>query len=273
MKGLFVRRALAPRPITLSEHWVAALWQLSVILCLDQVYEVGRVLIPHRPDRAMHNAARIIHWEHRLRIYREPSIQHYWLNLHAVGWLQIPPRLIVNMLNLYYLYGHFLGTAVFLIWLYLFRRSAFIFVRDVMFASTAMALVVYIVFPTAPPRLIPGQGFKDILAIWLKSHVQGVQGAFNPYAAMPSLHFVWALIVGVALAVVGRHLVLRVLGPIYTALMLATIVISANHFILDAVGSVVVVAVATTAVWLVDSLTSGRLRAEQPKRLRLPSPL
>ncbi|GAC1431667.1 MAG: hypothetical protein NVSMB65_05170 [Chloroflexota bacterium] len=252
---------------------MAALWQLSVILCLDQVYEVGRALIPRHPDRAMHNAARVIHWESRLKIFHESSIQHFWLSPHSVGWLQIPPRLIINAVNLYYLYGHFLGTAVFLTWLYLFRRTAFVFVRDVLFASTGMALIIYILFPLAPPRLVPRQGFTDVLAVWLKSHVQGVQAAFNPYAAMPSLHFVWALIVGATLAIVGRHIVLRVLGPVYTALMLATIVISANHFILDAVGSVVVVAVATTGVWLVTSLASGRLQPDQPWRARLPSPL
>jgi hypothetical protein len=242
-----------------TDRWRAVLWHLSVILCLDQVYEVGRGLIPQHPDRALRNAARIIHWEQSHHIFREPSIQHFWLGHGlSLGWLQIQQSEVVRFVNMYYLYAHFLGTAAFLIWLYFCRRSAFRFVRDVIFTSTGLALIIYIIYPTAPPRLVHHYGFVDTLTMWLNTH-QSVVGAYNPYAAMPSLHFVWAFIVGATLATVGRSLLLRVIGPLYTLLMLATIVISANHYILDAVGSVVVVLVATAGVWLADGLASGRL--------------
>jgi hypothetical protein len=265
------------------DRWLAILWQLSLILFLDQLYEVGRSLIPSHPERAMGNAVRIIRWEEGHKLFREPSIQHFWLSDHTLGWFQLSPRVVIDVLNFYYLYGHFLGTAVFLIWLYFRRQSAFRFVRDLIFVSTGIAFVIYIVFPTAPPRLVPAHTlfllagirfqFVDTLGPWVNSHGQAMQDAYNPYAAMPSLHFVWALIVGSTLAVAGRRPLLRLLGPLYTTLMLATIVISANHFILDAVGSVIVVAIAATGLWLVEGVASGRLHFNPATDLSLPSPL
>ncbi len=279
---LSIRQVFARTPVTLWDTWLAILWQASFILCLDQLYEVGRGLIPSRPHKAMDNALRIIHWENSHQIFREPSIQRYWLgNPHFLGWWQIPRGWIIDGLNMYYLYAHFLGTALFLIWLYFRRRTAFRFVRDIIFTSTAISFIIFIVFPTAPPRLVPHQllvgvpdrfRFVDTLTLWLDPRLQKMQVGYNPYAAMPSLHFVWALIVGITLFLVGRNLAVRLLGPLYVAMMLATILISANHYILDAVGSVVVVAVATTLVWLVDSVASGRLRLGSAWSPRQPFP-
>ncbi len=262
-------------------RWLAILWQMSVILFLDQIYEIGRGLIPADPQRALTNAADIIHWENTYHIFMEPSIQHFWLGqAHSVAWFQITPHALIDFLNLFYLYAHFLGTSIFLIWLYLRRRDAFGFVRDVLFTTTAIALVIYIVFPTAPPRLVPARlmvgvpyRFQDILALWLNPHEQGISSAYNPYAAMPSLHFAWALVVGVTLAVVGRRLALRVLGPMYVCVMLATIVITANHFILDAVGSVIVVSAATALVWLMQGFARGRNPLGQNLLARMTSAL
>ena len=95
-----------------------------------------------------------------------------------------------------------------------------------------------------------GYHVVDTLATMLTD--QGRQGQFgyNPYAAMPSLHFAWALIVGGTLLRVGRRRLLRVAGLLYPIVMLVTILVSGNHLLLDAAGSLVVVTSATGATAL-----------------------
>ena len=89
-----------------------------------------------------------------------------------------------------------------LLWIYLFRNDAFITVRNWIFATNLLALVGYVLMPTAPPRMFPEQGFVDTLAqSSAVNHGSGlVELASNPYAAMPSVHSADALIIGFAMA-------------------------------------------------------------------------
>ncbi len=120
----------------------------------------------------------------------------------------------------------------------------------------------YVLFPAAPPRLA-GQGFSDTVTtstgLNLSSDVLGA--LYNPFAAVPSLHFGYALIVGVAIAAIARNRVVRVLGALYPVLMLLIIVATGNHFVFDAaLGAVVVV-----AGWLV---ALALVRAPEPRPRR-----
>ena len=135
------------------------------------------------------------------------------------------------------------GTAVALVWIHRKHPDRFPLVRTTFVAATALALVGYVLFPAAPPRLA-GQGFSDTVTtstgLNLSSDVLGA--LYNPFAAVPSLHFGYALIVGVAMAVIASHRVVRVIGALYPALMLLVIVATGNHFFLDAaLGGVAVV--------------------------------
>ena len=133
-------------------------------------------------------------------------------------------------------------------------------VRTTLVTATALALVGYVLYPAAPPRLA-GLGFSDTVTthagINLSSDVLGT--LYNPFAAVPSLHFGYALIVGVALATLAKRRVVRVAGALYPLAMLLVIVGTGNHFVFDAaLGAVVVL-----AGWLV-----ARLLVETPEPAR-----
>ena len=130
--------------------------------------------------------------------------------------------------------------------------------RTTLVVATALALVGYLTYPAAPPRLA-GLGFTDTVTksagVNLSSDLLGA--LYNPLAAVPSLHFGYSLLVGVGLAVLARRRWVKVAGALYPAAMLYIIVATGNHFFVDAVlGGAVVV-----AGWFVArSLT----RAEEP---------
>ena len=173
---------------------------------------------------------------------------------------------MASLLGLLYVVLHFAGTAAVLTWVHRRRPHAFPFLRTTLIVSTALALVGYVLYPAAPPRLA-GLGFADTVTthtgLNLSSDLLG--SLYNPIAAVPSLHFGYSLIVGVALAQLASYRWLRIVGAAYPAAMLLIIVATGNHFIFDAAAGAVVVAVG----WLVAS----RLAAPAlPAPVRLPAP-
>jgi hypothetical protein len=135
------------------------------------------------------------------------------------------------------------GTAVALVWVHRRHPDRFPIVRTTFIAATALALVGYVFFPAAPPRLA-ALGFSDTVThstgLDLSSDLLGA--LYNPFAAVPSLHFGYALIVGVALAVLAEGRMWRIAGVLYPATMLLIIVATGNHFFVDAMlGGLVVV--------------------------------
>jgi hypothetical protein len=242
----------APSPLLLR------LWglvrQLAIILGLEKVYELSRGIVPQQNVLALDHGLQVVGIEKSLHIFDEWHLQRFILGHRQwiIGPFILDKNVTVSLINHFYLYSHFVGTLVFLIWLYLFRRHYFPFVRDLIFVTTGMALIIYILFPMMPPRLMGAHmdvpyhyHFQDTIAQVLNYKLQQAQIGYNPYAAMPSLHFAWALILGTTLVLIGRHLLLRAIGALYPFMMLATIVVSGNHLFLDAVGSVVVVLLAT----------------------------
>ena len=241
----------APRPPLLRVLGLCK--QLFIIVGLEKIYEVSRGIVPRQHDVAMQNGLEVVNLEKNLHIFDEWHLQRFVLTPKQwyLGPVTLDRDVIVTVVNHFYLYSHFVGTLLFLMWLYLFRRRHFPFVRDLLIITSALAMVSYILFPMMPPRLMgwhmhvpQGYQFKDTIAQVLNYKLQQHQLTYNPYAAMPSLHFAWALILGVTLVLLGRGWPLRAVGVLYPCMMLATILISGNHLLLDAVGSVVVVAVA-----------------------------
>lgn len=267
----------APPQALISRVWGLAV-QLVIVLGLEKVYEASRGIIPRQDAVALQNGLAVVGIEKSLHIFDEWRVQRAVLG-HAAwsfGPLTLDEHAIVTLINHFYLYSHFVGTLVFLIGLYLFRRDSFPFVRDIIFITTGLALVIYIAFPMMPPRLMGRHmglphhyHFQDTLAPILNYKLQQAQIGYNPYAAMPSLHFAWALILGASLAVLGRFLVLRIIGLLYPFMMLATILISGNHLLLDAAGSVIVVCIATAAAMALHSGQSKRAVRDVLSRVRL----
>jgi membrane-associated phospholipid phosphatase len=222
-------------------------------MTLYEIYEFTRGLIPHNGPLAVQHAHAIWDWEVQHGLFVEPAWQEFWLrNGHVLGWLRITPDDVSEFLNTGYLYVHFAGTVAFLFWVFFFRRNLFAFVRNMFFVVTGISLFMYMAYPLAPPRLATNllydnrhYTFIDTIQKVLGpvSKAQTSEIGYNPYAAMPSLHFAWALIIGCTLFFGIRNWALRILGLCYPFWMLAIVVISGNHFFADAIGSTIVVAV------------------------------
>jgi hypothetical protein len=169
-------------------------------------------------------------------------------------------HLLPAVLGLLYMLLHFVGTTATLVWVYRWHRERFAIVRTTLVTSTAFALVGYIVFPAAPPRLAD-LGFSDTVSsstgLNLSSDLLGA--LYNPFAAVPSLHFGYALIVGVAISAFATRRWVRVAGALYPVVMLLVIVATGNHFFIDAAaGGLVVVLGWITARSLVAAASSSR---------------
>ena len=142
---------------------------------------------------------------------------------------------VTTVANWVYIWGHWPVIAVTLLWLALRDRTVFLRLRNAMVASGLMGLCVYTTYPVAPPRLA-GLGFVDTITEQSRSYRVLQPPAFvNQYAAMPSLHVGWDLLVGMALVAAAGSLALRTVGRVMPVLMAAATVVTANHYVLDVV--------------------------------------
>jgi hypothetical protein len=174
----------------------------------------------------------IVGLERHLHIFGEQALQNA---AHAVPALP-------SLLGAAYVVLHFVGTTAFIVWMYRRHRDHFAFVRNTLIAATAIGLTIYVLYPAAPPRLA-GLGFVDTVTngahLNLSSNLLG--SVYNPYAAVPSLHFGYALIVGVGIATYARRRAVRITGALYPGVMLIVIVATGNHFFFDAAAGAAVV--------------------------------
>jgi hypothetical protein len=250
-------------------RWLPLIINIVITMTLYEIYEFTRGLIPRNGPLALQHAHAVWDWEVQHGIFVEPAWQQYWLGgSQFLRWLHISPNAVSDFLNTGYLYVHFLGTIAFLFWLFFFRRPLFAFVRNLFFVTTGTALLIYIAYPLAPPRLATNLFYDNRHYAFIDT-VQKVLGpvsnasemGYNPYAAMPSLHFGWALIIGVTLFFTLRPVTLRVLALCYPVFMLCVIVVSGNHFFVDAIGSTLVVAFSYVVVLVWSALQDRGAKA------------
>jgi membrane-associated phospholipid phosphatase len=193
------------------------------------LYRLTRGLVNHPEEAtaAFQNARDLIGIERTLNVFVEPSLQTFiagqqWV-LDSSSWMYINAQTSITI-----------GA---LAWLYLFRNESFYFVRNTFLVAFGIALVGYTIFPTAPPRFFPEWGFFDAVSDFTGVSQDSVTigKLFNPYAAVPSMHVAFALMISVPLARLVRWRTLKVLWTLYPLLVVFVIVVTANHFIADAV--------------------------------------
>ena len=228
-----MKHPAAPLRTVLGRPYRGAV-EIAALFALYAAYEVVRGFGSPSFHAARAHSDAIVSLERRLHVFAESGIQ---------DWASDVPFL-PGVLGLAYITLHVVATSAVLVWVYRSRRAHFALVRTSLVVSTAISLVVYVVYPAAPPRLA-GLGFAD--TVTEQAHVNlssDVLGSFyNPFAAVPSLHFGYALLVGLVVARLARSRVVRAAGAFYPAFMLFTIVATGNHFVFDAVaGGIVTVA-------------------------------
>jgi membrane-associated phospholipid phosphatase len=225
----------------LPNGWADLLRQILLFCGAYWLYQLVRGQVDGRAATAFENARHIVGAERALGLFVEPAV-HAWAEAHE--W-------IVDAASWMYVNSHFTVTTAALAFLYLRRNEHFYFVRNMFMVAMAIALLGYVVFPTAPPRFMPELGFRDSVADFtgVDSHTSNL--LVNPFAAVPSMHVAFALMLGVPLARMARHSAARVAWSAYPALVAFVVVATANHWWLDAVAGAATAAVsALAAQWL-----------------------
>lgn len=228
-------------------------WQLGALLGLEQAYELTRGEIPHETDVAMLNAYRLLDFEWSHGFFVEARIQHFFLQF----------RDFMIGVDLFYIFGHLVVTVVVLVWIYIWRRSTYPLARNLLMLVTAMALIVYYVYPTAPPRMLTNYGFVDPAVLNHLTPAGGDQPdsyTYNPYAAMPSLHVAYSMVVAISVIAADRRTWLRLLAAAYPVSMAAVVIISGNHWLLDVAGACVTVLISLCVLTLA-SVIARRTRS------------
>src|SRR5215213_5314797 len=208
--------------------------QVAVVLGAAATYEAARLAMTPNWTQAFANARRVVSLEQVLGFAWEESVQEAFLALPDV----------VPALNVFYFVGHFVITGIFFLWLYHRSRGGFRSFRDGFLVATAIAVVIHWLFPTAPPRLAD-VGLEDTLLILSGIDIGSPSSAAlsNPVAAVPSLHAAYAVGVGAGLILYGRARIVRAAGVVYPPLVVLTIIVTGNHFVLDALAGILVLGV------------------------------
>lgn len=214
--------------------------ELLLVVGLFLVYKFGRLLANGHTGEAFRNAHRVWDAERTLRLPGEGHVQD--LLLHS--------ETLVHIANTYYATVHFPATLLFLVWLYLRRPRHYLWTRRVLAVLTAAALVLHLAFPLAPPRLLDATRLVDTAQVYGPSVYGAAPEAdsmANQFAAMPSLHFGWALMlaVGLVAATRSRRRWLWLLHPLLTLLV---IVGTANHYWLDAIVAAALLGIALAVI-------------------------
>ncbi|HVB63488.1 MAG TPA: phosphatase PAP2 family protein [Nitrolancea sp.] len=201
--------------------------ECGLMVALFMMYYVTRGVAAGKEAVAFGHAREVMHVEQRLGLFREIGLQTQFMT---------EPN-FVRFLNVIYAYTHLAVIVAFAIWVFLFHADRYPMIRNTFLAVLGTGLIIYILFPLAPPRFFPYTGFVDTLQLYsgINYDQQSISMLYNPFAAMPSLHVGFALFSGIGLIQVGRRPIHWILGITYPLLMTIAVIGTANHYILDVI--------------------------------------
>jgi hypothetical protein len=221
-----------------SRRWRAVLRELAYVTSGVVLYFGIRGLTVANADVAVRHAHDIVTFERGLGVYIEPSMQDLVDDAH---WL-------TTLMNWVYIWGHWPVIGLTLLWLVLEHPGGYRVTRNAMLTSGALGLVVFALFPVAPPRLAD-LGLIDTVTTYSSAYrVLQPQAFVNQYAAMPSLHVGWDLLIGIALFTHGQHRAIRITGVALPFLMAVSVLATANHYLADVVAGIALVLVSREVV-------------------------
>jgi hypothetical protein len=239
--------ALLWRPTGRRLRWVAAgLREAALVLALFGLWQIVGGLAKNNATGALAHGRWIWHAERLSHIPSEVTLQHEILG-HP--WF-------VQACNAFYIYGHFNGLILLLVWVWIWHRERYGEVRAIVVLTTAACLFVQLI-PVTPPRLIGGHGIVDTAALYGQSVYPVGGGLADQSSAMPSVHVAWALIVGLAVVTIStsRWRWLALLHPIVTTYV---VVVTGNHYWFDGLASAILLAMSWAVVRPVISYKHNR---------------
>jgi hypothetical protein len=204
---------------------LAAVRQFVLVGLAVLFYFLVRGLTEGDPSRAVRHAHALVDLEERLGLDWEPAVHGFTVDHPTL-------RMLANWV---YIWGHWPVIIPCLIWLYRRHPASYGRLRNACFISGALGLLIFAGYPVAPPRLTP-DGFVDTVTRW--SHAYRVlqpPALVNRYAALPSLHAGWNLLLGLAMFHATKRRAVRVFAVVLPVLMAVAVVATANHYVLDVV--------------------------------------
>jgi hypothetical protein len=189
------------------------------------LYLAGRQVAIADEDAAFRHTDAIVDVERTLHVLQEEHVQDAAAWTHCAG----------EFFAAYYMVGFAPVCVGALLWTAWRHRSAYTALRRRLTLALILATPFFLLYPAAPPRLAAGLGIGD--SVGLSGHDTGsfMGIRFNPYAAMPSLHVGWSLLVALSLLPLVSNRFVRTLVIAHPVLMVLTVTATGNHFFLDSV--------------------------------------
>ena len=229
-------------PAPKRTHW----WvELLVIVWLLWVYDLISNLAPLRRHIAIAHAQGILDLERSLHLSPELTLDRWLAGHHTLGLL----------LSYYYDNAHFIVTFGLLGWLWWKRADLYRPLRNALVLVNVIGFAVFWLYPVAPPRVL--HGFTDVVAAsgtigsW---HTGSLASQANQYAAMPSLHIAWAVWCTLVLWRISVRRWVRAVAVLYPCVTALAVLATGNHFVLDILGGLAVIAAAVLIVRLIGRL-------------------
>ncbi|TMJ96944.1 MAG: inositol phosphorylceramide synthase [Actinobacteria bacterium] len=220
--------------------------QLAIWSGFGVAYQIARGIADRDIPRAFSNGLHVVHLEQTLHTLIEPNIQRVMTETGG---------LVLDAANWTYWLSQFVVLAIASIWVYLRHNEVYAHARNWVLTTNLLALVGYVVIPTAPPRMFPEFGFTDTLAASASLHHGSgiIELASNQFAAMPSIHAADALIVGFIMASVTRSKLAKILWTLWPSWVWFSVMATGNHYWFDIAAGVAVAMAAGTLVTLMES--------------------
>lgn len=242
---LMPRAAVTEHPRVL---WVSQ--QVGIVLLGVFCYFQVRGLTAATPSVAIDHAHDVIRFEERLGINVEGVVQDPVTDSDVLA----------TIANWIYIWGHWPVIVATMAWLVWRHREIFLRLRDAMLVSGGIGLVIFASYPLAPPRLVDPELVDTVTERSYAYRVLQPPNFVNQYAAMPSLHAGWDLLIGISIATAAGSVVVRVIGCVLPALMAFAVVATANHYVVDVVAGLMLAMVGYAAAVALESRRTRRSR-------------
>ncbi len=228
--------------------------QVGLVSLAVLLYFGVRGLTQGDVETATRNGLEVLRFERLMGIDIEHWAQQLILDHH---W-------IVTIANWIYIWGHWPVIVAALVWLHRTRRLDYLQLRNAMFISGAIGLLIFANYAVAPPRLLD-VGLTDTVTDFSNSYrVLQPPSLVNKYAAVPSLHVGWNLLIGIALIRASKNWLVRTLGFLSPVAMTITVIVTANHYVVDAIlGVGVALAGWAVALWLTPRMITTEAKLGQ----------
>lgn len=188
------------------------------------VYYLVRGFVKDQVSAAYDRAHALVAFEQSIGLYHEVSVQRF----------AVRHDLLLSFVNWVYVWWYWPTLIFGLCWLFLRHNEHYLPYRNALLISGSIGLLIFALFPVAPPRFVNGLGITDTISRrTMTAHVILPTGLANEYAAMPSLHVGWTFLMGLAFVLYGRRLILRAVGVLVPLSMYLSVVATGNHYILD----------------------------------------